>query len=93
MARTAARNRPTPPNEPPTNVQAVAQTLALLDPDSASAPALKSLALTLAAQLDAGAGMATAAVSKELRAVIDALTPEDRTSEDVFTRFAADLSA
>ena len=47
--------------------------------------------MTLAAQLDAGAGMATAAVSKELRATLDALTPED-VPDDAFARFAADLS-
>jgi hypothetical protein len=53
--------------------------------------ALACLALTLADTLDAGAGMAIAAVSRELRATLDALTP--RGESDAFTRIAAELSA
>lgn len=93
MARTKAADLPQTPELVGANVVAVAETLALLDADSASAPALRALALTLAAQLDAGAGMATAAVSKELRAVIESLTPEDRSADDAFSQFTRQLSA
>jgi hypothetical protein len=44
--------------------------------------ALMALARTLAQTLDDGAGMATAAVSKELRATLAALTPEDGKDDD-----------
>jgi phytoene/squalene synthetase len=45
----------------------------LTDPD----PALVALARTLARTLDEGAGLAVAAVSREYRQTLDALTPED----------------
>lgn len=49
------------------------------------------VALVLARTLDAGAGMATAAVAKELRATLRELTPDD--AGDDFTRLMASLSA
>jgi hypothetical protein len=58
---------------------------------SSGLEALACLALTLADTLDAGAGMAVAAVSRELRATLDALTP--RGESDAFSRIAAELSA
>lgn len=54
--------------------------------------ALGQLALTLAKALDEGAGMATAAVSKELRATLAALTAKEVVSDDEVV-FGADLPA
>lgn len=53
--------------------------------------ALGQVALTLARSLDEGAGMATAAISKELRATLKELAPRD--GGDEFTRLMAELSA
>jgi hypothetical protein len=53
--------------------------------------ALGAVALTLARALDDGAGMAAAAVSKELRATLKELTPRD--GGDPFAEFMASLSA
>jgi hypothetical protein len=62
------------------------------DPDwSQSHETLAALAATLADTLDAGAGMAVAAVSRELRATLEALAPKEGT--DAFDRLAAELSA
>ena len=91
MARTAAKDLPQMPEGTGMNTAAVAATLAQLPTDDPRWSALSALAMTLAAQLDAGAGMATAAVSKELRAVLDELTPKD-VPDDAFAKFAADLS-
>lgn len=44
--------------------------------------ALATLALTLAAALDGGAGMATAAVARELRATLDKLTESSHVDDD-----------
>lgn len=56
--------------------------------------ALVSLALTLARKLDEGAGLATAAVARELRATLDVLTKGDGDdSDDEFTGFIASLSS
>ena len=52
---------------------------------------LGTSALTLARTLDEGAGMAVAAVAKELRATLKELTPHD--GGDDFTRLMAALSA
>lgn len=51
---------------------------------------LGQAALTLARALDDGAGMAAAAVSKELRATLKELTPRD--GGDPFAEFMASLS-
>ena len=53
--------------------------------------ALGQIALTLARSLDEGAGMAAAAISKELRATLKELTPRD--GGDPFAEFMASLSA
>lgn len=56
--------------------------------------ALVSLALTLARKLDEGAGLATAAVGRELRATLDVLTKGDGDdSDDEFAGFIASLSS
>lgn len=72
------------------NRDAVAAVLAALRDDVTLEPhdeALGRLALTLAETLDDGAGMATAAVSKELRSTLAALTakaPKGDTDDDIF---------
>ena len=72
------------------NRAAVLATLARLEADP-TIDARAQLALTLADQLDAGAGMATAAVSKELRATLREL--EEAGGDDVeFDRFLAGMS-
>jgi hypothetical protein len=55
--------------------------------------ALGRVALTLARALDDGAGMATAAVSKELRATLAALTSREEITDVEDAIFGADLSA
>jgi hypothetical protein len=55
-------------------------------------PALAAAAYMLARQLDSGAGMATAAVARELRETLRALT-EASDADDVASRLAAELSA
>lgn len=52
---------------------------------------LGQAALTLAETLDSGAGMAAAAVAKELRATLKELTPRD--GGDPFAEFMASLSS
>ena len=52
---------------------------------------LGQTALTLARALDDGAGMAAAAISKELRATLKELTPRD--GGDPFAEFMASLSS
>lgn len=68
-----------------------AATLAELEGLSEAHSALGQVALTLARTLDDGAGMATAAVAKELRATLRELTPRD--GGDDFARLMASLSA
>lgn len=79
---------------PTTNVEAVRAVLDGRGDDvSALDGALGALAMTLAAQLDAGAGMATAAVSKELRAVLETLVGKGGPSNGFALIFGADLPA
>jgi hypothetical protein len=54
-------------------------------------PTLAATAITLARQLDAGGGMATAAIARELRETLRALT-EASEDDDAATRLAAELS-
>jgi len=69
--------------EPLTVLSAVDEDLARLTPRlDRPDVALMALARTLAQTLDEGAGMATAAVSKELRATLAALTPEGTSDAD-----------
>lgn len=61
------------------NAEALEQFLdSLTDPE----PARVALARTLAALLDAGAGLSTAAVSREYRAVIAELERDDDVDDD-----------
>ncbi len=52
---------------------------------------LGQVALTLAITLDAGAGLSTAAVARELRATLKELTPRD--GGDAFQRLMDELSS
>lgn len=96
-SRQAAKAAAAPPQDPPAPGRvglAVAALVAGLDlEDDLSRAALAELALTLAAHLDAGAGMAAAAVAKELRATLHELegdgVPDD---DDAFARWEADLA-
>ena len=72
------------------NRQAVAATLARLEADP-TVDARAQLALTLADALDAGAGMATAAISKELRATLRDIE-DGGGGDDEFDRFLAGMS-
>ena len=54
--------------------------------------ALCELALTLARTLDDGAGMAVAAVARELRATLDALVRSEAPIDDDISRFITALS-
>jgi len=89
-AKPVARKRVVKP-PPPSNRGAVGATLERLNADPAT-DALAQLALTLADQLDAGAGMATAAISRELRATLSELA-ESGGDVDELDVFLAGLSA
>ena len=86
----APRKRAAKPPALP-NRAAVQATLAQLEADPAT-DARAQLALTLADALDAGAGMATAAISKELRATLRELE-EGGGGPDDFDVFVAGLSS
>ena len=78
------------------NYTAVAALLASLRQEGAldtHDEALGRLALTLAKALDAGAGMATSAVSKELRATLAVLTRKEVDLDADDPIFGADLPA
>ena len=75
------------------NEKAVRFTLRQLEVD-ASSDALARLAVTLAKALDADAGMATAAVSRELRATLSELEGRHGgNDDDELGRLLAELSA
>ena len=90
VQKPAPRKRAVKP-PPPRNRGAVSATLVRLNADPAS-DALAQLALTLADQLDAGAGMATAAISRELRATLSELAESGGDVDDLDV-FLAGLSA
>ena len=72
------------------NLEALEQFLAALpDPE----PARVALARTLAAALDAGAGLSTAAVSREYRAVLAELEADRDVDADPADAIFAELSA
>ena len=87
----APRKRAVKPPPPLPNRAAVQAMLAQLEADPKS-DARAQLALTLADALDAGAGMATAAISKELRATLRELE-EGGGGPDDFDVFVAGLSS
>lgn len=72
---------------------AVAQALADLPPGNEAHPILVATALTLARKLDEGAGLATAAVARELRCTVDALMKTGEEGDDELTGFVASLSS
>ncbi|HSJ45285.1 MAG TPA: hypothetical protein VK923_11445 [Euzebyales bacterium] len=57
------------------------------------AGSLAAAALVLAAELDAGAGMAAAAVSRELRVIMQALAADPARAVDPEQELLGDLSA
>lgn len=88
------------PKPPPTDLPAGPVTTAIselvaelnIEGDLARTARAK-LALTLAAHLDAGAGMAAAAVAKELRATLHELEGDGvLDDDDAFARWEADLA-
>lgn len=82
------------PKDEPTNEQRVRTLLAGLRKRGELDElyeALGALAVTLAKQLDEGAGMATAAVSKELRATLAQLTAKEIDGDIDEDIFGADL--
>ena len=54
--------------------------------------ALAAMALTLAKELDAGAGMASAAMVKELRATLHELGGDDGSDDDAFAEWERSLA-
>lgn len=70
---------------------AVRATLADAPETSIAHRALVATALTLARKLDDGAGMATAAVAKELRATLDAILREASDDDDGLDSFVNGL--
>lgn len=72
--------------------KAVRATLKTLEVD-ATQDARGRLAIVLAVTLDAGAGMATAAVSRELRATLTELENRDGGDTDGFAELLRELSA
>jgi len=73
------------------NEKAVRATLRQLEV-SVVADALGRLAVTLAKALDGDAGMATAAISRELRATLSELESRNGEDADDFTDFLKELS-
>jgi hypothetical protein len=77
---TAPKSAPPPVPDAPTG-PVEASTRTELEAIAATAKPLGQIALALARVLDTGAGMATAAVAKELRATLNELHPKDEGSE------------
>ena len=73
---------------PPTNSEALETILGDVE---VKAPALAALARTLAVKLDADAGLATAAVAREYRAVLDALARVGDRVSDPFEALLAQM--
>lgn len=92
----STRNLPTvcvPDQEGGTCQAAVASDLARLASGGPVAASLAAVADTLARTLDAGAGLATAAVASELRATLLALAGTDGGDDDGTQSLLAELSA
>lgn len=77
--------------EPPQEPGVVGATRRRLEALGEACSPLGQSALVLAAALDDGAGMAAAAISKELRATLKELTPHD--AGDEFQRLLQELSS
>jgi hypothetical protein len=76
-----AGRRPKTPERILSNTERLGALIAVLELDERGT-ALAGVALTLAAFLDEGAGMATAAVARELRATVEALTDDGGDAAD-----------
>lgn len=77
-ARNSAGKQPSAPSTPGRVGKRVADLIAELRENEeldTAGEALAAIAENLAANLDAGAGMATAAVAKELRATVEVMAP------------------
>lgn len=88
------RGRKTPPAPFELDLSVEAEVRAELEDVEPIHPAHRSLvatAYTLARKLDEGAGMATAAVSKELRATLDAILKEAGDDDDGLDAFVNGL--
>lgn len=72
---------------------AVRETVADLPEEAPAHASLVALALTLARKLDEGAGLATAAVARELRSTLDVLTKTEGDGDDELSDFVASLSS
>lgn len=72
------------------NVMTVVAYVETLDLDEHGL-ALAAIAVTLAQSLDAGAGMAAAAISKELRATLAELRPAEEDDGDVLPGLSAPI--
>lgn len=72
---------------------AVRTTVADLPEEAPAHVSLVALALTLARKLDEGAGLATAAVARELRSTLDVLTRTEGDDDDELADFVSRLSA
>ena len=95
MARRPSAPSPEPRDDlPPLSVEdAVRESLADLPEVAPAHVALVATALTLARKLDEGAGLATAAVARELRCVLDVLTKTEGDDDDELSDFVSRLSA
>lgn len=81
-SRAPARKPPPPPATNETRVLALLDSLRQASPVDTRDEALGQLALTLAKTLDEGAGMATAAVARELRATLADLARDRDDGDD-----------
>lgn len=94
MARKPAREPEPRPDLPPLSVEdAVRESVEGLPETSPAHAALVATALTLARKLDDGAGLATAAVARELRSVLDVLTKTEGGDDDDLNAFVSGLSS
>lgn len=96
MGRRPAAPPPEPdPDLPALSVEAaVRESLAGIPEVAPAHAALVATALTLARKLDEGAGLATAAVSRELRSTLDVLTKQEGDDDDdALSDFVSRLSA
>lgn len=89
------RDEPVGDDRPSLSVEdAVRSTLADAEAVTSAHVALVATALTLARKLDDGAGMATAAVARELRSTLDAILKGAETDDDdAFNGFLVGLSS
>lgn len=94
--KAAAKRKPAarkPRTTAPVNVAtSVRQLIAKVNRTDAEGVALGAIAFNLATLLDAGAGMSSAAVARELRETIDRMCALDAGDEDAFDAWEKQLS-